>query len=127
MPMIHSLTSSTPSNAGTNWAAAFDPWARLRPLISEIERRHAEYDDAESPRLTESVIQGTRKLICRLDSDGEKPPTLMTGTCDATIVFEWHDTMGDQAFRSLEVLNDTTAEEYIKFVNGQSTLRTVDF
>jgi len=102
-------------------------WSFYLPLIRNIEQRHAEFDDAETPRLPESVVHGTRRLICWLYIHGENLPTVMTGTCDATIVLEWHDAEGDQVFRSFDVLSDDTAEEYIKFTNGKSVLRTVEF
>ena len=107
--------------------AASDPWKSFWPMIRKIEQRHAEYDDAETPRLPESVVNGTRRLIRRLDDLGRVPPTVMTGTCDGTIVLEWHDPEGEQSFRSLDVLGDHVAEEYIRFVNGESELRAVEF
>ena len=54
-------------------------------------------------------------------------PTVMTGTCDATITLEWHEAVGEQTFRSLDVLNEDEAEEFIHYANGTSDLQTVTF
>jgi hypothetical protein len=105
---------------------ADNPWGCYRMMIRQIEEHHSQYNDSETPKLLPSVIDGARQYINRLEERGETTPTLMIGTCDGTIVLEWHESEGDQVFRSLEVLSGNTAEEYIKYANGQSILRTVD-
>lgn len=104
-----------------------DAWGGLWSQIRQIEARHAEWDDAETPRLPTAVVQGARRLIRWLENRGESPPTVMTGTCDATITCEWHDWGGEGAFRSLDVLSENEAEEYVAAANGQPILRTLIF
>ena len=110
-----------------------DAWGRLWSQLKVIEARHRLADDAETPRLPDAVIQGTRRLIRYLEDARdledarETPPTLMTGTCDATVTLEWHAPGGPGSFRSLDVLAEDTAEEFVITAAGVKSLSTVAF
>ena len=98
-------------------------WAQLEA----VEARHRLTDDAETPRLPDAVLQGTRRLLRILEDTREMIPTLMTGTCDATVTLEWHAPAGPGTFRSLDVLSEDTAEEFVIPAAGRKSLRTVAF
>lgn len=102
-------------------------WSRLAAQLEVVEARHAQYDDAETPRLSNAVLHGARRLLRHLEATSAEPPTLLTGTCDATVTLEWHEREGSQTFRSLDVLNETEAEEFIMSDPDLKTLRIVKF
>lgn len=104
-----------------------DVWGQFWPRIKVIEQRHREHDDAETPRLPDAVLHGTRRLLRSLEDSREIPPTIMTGTCDGTITFEWHNLAGSGGFRSLDVLNENEAEEFLTGVTSEDILRLVTF
>lgn len=101
-------------------------WGRLWAQLKAVEARHR-LDDAETPRLPDAVVQGTRRLIRYLEDARETPPTLMTGTCDATVTLEWHAPGGPGTFRSLDVLAEDAAEEFVITAAGKKSLRAVAF
>lgn len=102
-------------------------WSRFWPLLNPIEARHRLDRDPETPRLSGAVLNGARRLLRILEDAGEVPPTLMTGTCDATITLEWHDKAGSQTFRSLDILSENTAEEFVMIADAEPTLRKITF
>jgi|GEM_PF-3341432 len=102
-------------------------WGRFWPLLNPIEVRHNRDNDPEAPRLSGAVLNGARLLLRKLEDAGALPPTLMTGTCDATITLEWHDKVGSQTFRSLDVLSENTAEEFVMNADAEPTLRKITF
>jgi hypothetical protein len=104
-----------------------DAWSQLWNQVSLIEERHIQGNDVETPRLSEGVVQGTRRLIRFLDALHEEPPTIMTGTCDGTITLEWHEPYGPKTFRSMDVLSENEAEEFILMDEKQEILRRVAF
>ncbi len=95
--------------------------------MQKIQAFHQEYNDAETPQLPNAVMHGTRRLLDVLQKIGYKLPTIMVGTCDATITLEWHDAFGPGTFRSLDVLSENEAEEYLHDAPGRHVLRTVTF
>ena len=102
-------------------------WEELWSQLKTIEQLHLEYNDIETPQLPKAVVQGARRLIRSLEARRETPPTVVSGSCDATIVFEWHNWESQKIFRSLEVLNEDKAEEFILEADGHKTLHTVTF
>ncbi len=88
-------------------------WDEQLERLQAVIAFHAKYDDVETPKLPELIISGARKLLLKLEADGVAPPLIIVGSPDATIVFEWHNWEEQKKFRSLEVVSENEAEDFI--------------
>lgn len=101
-----------------------EQWESLKSVVAS----HEKYDTEDTPKLPDAVVTGARRLLHQLEAGRVLPPEVIAGTADATIVFEWHDWTGPNIFRSLEVISETEAEEFIRDPNNnKTTLEMVTF
>ncbi len=103
-------------------------WKNLEYQLETIWLIHL-FDTEETPALSSGVVKGAKRLLRWLQKHEFSPPTIITGTVDATIVFEWHQQPGGgpKSFRSLEVLSEDRVEEFVLDSEGKSTLSSFNF
>ena len=88
-------------------------WPEAFKSVDKIAEFHRVGDCVETPKLSPDIVNATKLLIMRLARLGHKEPTVFLGTCDATIVFEFHDYFGPKTFKSIEAVDNYQAEVYL--------------
>jgi hypothetical protein len=101
-------------------------WSNFLPSLSQIELRH-QADDEETPKLSVGTLIGARKFIQLQQTLNAVPPTVINGTCDATIVMEWHTFEQGKSFKSIDILGEDQAEEFTIDADGRTALRRFNF